>query len=269
MLADVLHFSFTVSDLDRSIQWYTQVLGLELVHTQRQDNTYTRQLVGVPDAVLQVAQFRLPMAPPPYSTHMLELVQYLQPPGNDLELTINSVGAAHLALMVDDIQERYVRMSALGVDFVNPPVEITEGANVGGFACYFHDPDRITLELLQPSAARLQELGLSGPAGRQPNVSQFLVEIDIALPSDMSDLRRRELLEMERSRGLELMKIGALKHIWRIPGRLANVGIWEADHVDQLHKYLISLPLHPWMDVQVHPLGTHPLEAARLTRFDA
>jgi catechol 2,3-dioxygenase-like lactoylglutathione lyase family enzyme len=51
-------------------------------------------------------------------------------------------------------------MLRAGVAFVNPPVAITEGANRGGYACYFHDPDGITLELLQPSVARLHALGL-------------------------------------------------------------------------------------------------------------
>ena len=41
------------------------------------------------------------------------------------------------------------RIAAEGVRFRNPPVEITAGANRGGYACYFHDPDGITLELLQ------------------------------------------------------------------------------------------------------------------------
>ncbi|MEX0743631.1 MAG: VOC family protein, partial [Actinomycetota bacterium] len=55
-LRGVWHFSFTVSDLDRSIAFYRDLVGLELVHTQEQDNTYTRRLVGFPDAVLRVAQ---------------------------------------------------------------------------------------------------------------------------------------------------------------------------------------------------------------------
>ena len=162
MIADVLHFSFTVSDLDRSIDWYTRVLGLELVHRQRQENAYTQVLVGIPGAVLEVAQFAVPGVPPARSTHMLELVEYVTPRGRDLgELGTNSVGCAHLALIVTDLEARYERMSGLGVEFRNPPVEITAGANTGGFACYFHDPDGITLELLQPSPARLAAMGLA------------------------------------------------------------------------------------------------------------
>lgn len=160
MIADVLHFSFTVSDIERSIEWYTRVLGLELVHRQRQDNEYTQKLVGIPGAVLEVAQFAVPGVPPARSTHMLELVQYLTPHGRDLgDLATNSVGCAHLALLVDDIHERHERMVEQGVVFRNPPVAITAGANRGGFACYFHDPDGITLELLQPSPERVRSLG--------------------------------------------------------------------------------------------------------------
>jgi lactoylglutathione lyase len=162
VIADVLHFSFTVSDIERSIEWYTNVLGLELVHRQRQENEYTPILVGIAGAVLEVAQFAVPCVPPARSTHMLELVEYITPRGRDLgELATNAVGCAHLALIVTDIAHRYERMRALGVAFRNPPVAISEGANAGGFACYFHDPDGITLELLQPSPARLQSMGLA------------------------------------------------------------------------------------------------------------
>jgi len=158
LIADVLHFSFTVSDIEASIDWYTRVLGLKLVHRQRQENEYTQVLVGIPGAILEVAQFAVPGVPPARSTHMLELVEYVTPRGEAFgELATNSVGCAHLALMVTDIHERHARMCEQGVVFRNPPVA---GANSGGFACYFHDPDGITLELLQPSPARARELGL-------------------------------------------------------------------------------------------------------------
>jgi catechol 2,3-dioxygenase-like lactoylglutathione lyase family enzyme len=160
MIADVFHFSFTVSDIERSTAWYVDVLGLELVHRQRNENEYTRTLVGIPDAVLEVSQLRIPGIPPRLSTHMLELVEYVRPEGSVIDLPTTTVGVAHLALMVDDIQARYERMLGQGVAFRNPPVRIDEGANAGGYACYFHDPDGITLEMIQPSDARLRELGV-------------------------------------------------------------------------------------------------------------
>src|ERR1700690_3190819 len=100
MIADVLHLSFTVSNIERSIDWYTRVLGLELVHRQRQENAFTPVLVGIPGAVLEVAQFAVPGVPPAKSTHMLELVEYVTPRGEPaVTLAVNSVGSPHLALM--------------------------------------------------------------------------------------------------------------------------------------------------------------------------
>jgi muconolactone D-isomerase len=48
-------------------------------------------------------------------------------------------------------------------------------------------------------------------------------------------------------------------HIWRIPGRQANVAIWSCVDADELHRSLTSLPAWPWMDITVRPLAIHPL----------
>lgn len=161
-MIDVLHFSFTVSDLDRSVAWYVDTLGLELVARQRSENDYIRTLVGLPDAILEVAQFKIPGVSPGASTHMLELIQYVQPTSAHERAPIFSVGASHLAFLVSDIDEHFQRLRSAGVAFVNPPVAITEGVNVGGFACYFADPDGNTLELLMPAPSRVVELMKSG-----------------------------------------------------------------------------------------------------------
>jgi catechol 2,3-dioxygenase-like lactoylglutathione lyase family enzyme len=157
VLHGVWHFSFTVADLDRSIAFYRDLLGLELVHTQEQENEYTSRLVGYPNASLRVAQFALPGQPRRISTHDLELVEYVNPKGERGSREICNPGAAHMAMTVDDIHERYERFSAAGVHFVSPPNEITAGVNVGGYTCYFRDPDDIVLELVQPPAHRLVE----------------------------------------------------------------------------------------------------------------
>ena len=155
MIADLLHFSFTVSDIERSVAWYTDVLGLQLVHRQRQANEYTSILVGFEGADLAVALFKIPGLDSRYSSHILELIEYRSPRGRGGDLATNNVGVAHFALMVTDIHERYERLKQRGVVFVNPPVEATEGLNAGGWVCYFRDPDGITIEFVQPPPARL------------------------------------------------------------------------------------------------------------------
>jgi|SRR5580765_5557349 len=146
----VWHFSFTVSDIERSIVFYRDLLGFELIHRQEQANEYTRRLVGYADAHLKVAQFALPGQPRGRSTHDLELLEFVAPRGTRGDIGICNPGAAHLAIGVDDIQARYRRLTDAGVRFFSPPNLITAGINEGGFTCYFHDPDQMVLEMVQP-----------------------------------------------------------------------------------------------------------------------
>ena len=154
MVRGVWHFSFTVSDLERSVEFYCTLLGMKLVHRQDQDNPYTKKLVGYPDASLRVAQLAIDGTPAGVSGHVLELVQYVtpvfapHPPGTAFP------NSAHMALVVDDIQAMYHRLSGAGVRFRSEPVAITAGINKGGFTVYFLDPDGITLELVQHPQGR-------------------------------------------------------------------------------------------------------------------
>jgi muconolactone D-isomerase len=89
---------------------------------------------------------------------------------------------------------------------------------------------------------------------------EFLVEIRISTPLDMPPVEREELLARERDRGQELRAAGTIVRIWRVPGRWANVGIWQAADATELHDAISSLPLFPWMTVDVAPLAMHYLE---------
>lgn len=151
MIRGFWHVSFTVRDLDASVEWYTQVLGLEYVRGQVQHNAYTAALVGFPDAHLKVAQLRVPGQTIPLSRHHIELVEYVHPRGEDIPLDTNRAGVGHWAFIVDDIHAEFERLKRRGVKFkAAAPVAIEQGVNKGGYTIYFTDPDGITLELLQP-----------------------------------------------------------------------------------------------------------------------
>lgn len=144
------HTAFTVSDLDRSIAFYRDLLGFELVHQQQQSNEYTRKFVGYPDADIKIAMLKIPGYDSGISGHLIELNQYLAPQGQKADVQTCNTGAAHLALVVDDMKETYEFLAAKGVRFKSEPVAITAGRNKGGFCCYMSDLDDITLELVQP-----------------------------------------------------------------------------------------------------------------------
>ena len=153
MIHGIFHASFTVKNLEASVTWYTEVLGLEYFRSQVQHNEYTARLVSFPGAHLKVAQLKVPGQPlAAGANHHIELVEYVYPHGaDDLDLATNNTGVGHWAFIVDDIHAEFDRMKALGVRFKSDsPNYIAEGVNKGGYSVYLLDPDGITLELLQP-----------------------------------------------------------------------------------------------------------------------
>ncbi|MEW9516124.1 VOC family protein [Streptomyces tubercidicus] len=153
MLTGLWHIGLHVSNLERSVAFYRDVLGMTLVHQQEQDNAYTAALVGFPDAHLKVAQLALPVRPPTaVASHDIELIEYVVPHGTPSPARRCDPGTAHVAFAVADIDAVCARLTGHGVRLVSPPNRITSGVNTGGAACYFLDPDGHTLELVQPPA---------------------------------------------------------------------------------------------------------------------
>jgi muconolactone D-isomerase len=91
---------------------------------------------------------------------------------------------------------------------------------------------------------------------------EFLVEMEVKWPPDGDPARRAALGEAEHKRAMELARAGILKRLWRVPGRIANFGLWEAPDATELHKAISSLPLFPWIEAKVHPLAKHPNDPA-------
>ncbi len=146
MVNGLEHTSFTVSDLERSVGFYRDLLGLEVFGEGERHGGYFGRIVGYPDADARVALVR-----PRGSNHHIELFQYISPEPTTADLEPRLVGVTHVCLTVDDLDGLYARLLEAGVDtFVSPPVAIDGGANSGGSALYLRDPDGIILELFQP-----------------------------------------------------------------------------------------------------------------------
>jgi len=146
------HTSFTVSNLDRSLEFYAGRLGFEVIHVRPNIvNKYFRDIVGFPEGVVRGAFLRIPG-----TEHCLELFEYVTPRGVSLDVRNNNPGSAHIALLVEDLKLAYEELKAKGVRFRSPPIDLDEGPNVGGVAVYMLDPDGITIELFQPPPERMK-----------------------------------------------------------------------------------------------------------------
>ena len=140
------HVGFSVSDLDRSIAFYTLLLEREPVMRRRYPEQYVARVVGYDEIDLDAAFFQIGD-----SGVILELLEYRRPPSARVDMETYNVGNAHLCLIVGDLQAEYDRLLPLGIAFRSEtPVDIPIGPYKGGKACYLRDPDGISIELLEP-----------------------------------------------------------------------------------------------------------------------
>lgn len=146
-LTGLHHLGLTVSDIERSITFYRDLLGMELIRRRpRVTADYVSRQTGYDGVELSVASFRVS----PATGQSIEIVQYLTHIGQPSDPATNRPGSSHICLLVDDLQASYDDLRAKGVRFTSEPVLITAGPNKGGWVIYFQDPDGYALELFEP-----------------------------------------------------------------------------------------------------------------------
>lgn len=138
------HTGLTVRSLDRSIAFYRELLGFELVFRWNPQAPYIGELVGYPTVDLHGAILKIPN-----SDVFLELLEYRGVPQVPVDMANGNVGNAHIAFNVDGLDELYERLAAAGVASVSRPVTPTIGPNRGGRAAYMIDPDGFRIELVE------------------------------------------------------------------------------------------------------------------------
>ncbi|MBN9480613.1 MAG: muconolactone Delta-isomerase [Bordetella sp.] len=86
----------------------------------------------------------------------------------------------------------------------------------------------------------------------------FHVTMDVRIPHDADPAKIDRLKAEEKARAQDLQRQGVWRHLWRVAGRYSNVSIFDVADAQALHDLLSTLPLFPYMDVQVAALCRHP-----------
>jgi len=140
MLTGHNHTSFTVSDVDRSADFYKDVLGFEEKIRFEVQGERISNIVGFPNTHLKIVFVAL-------GDFQIELIEYVSPKGVKIDTATNNVGSAHIAFWTDDVDKTYEELKAKGVKFLAPPQNSKPGRPR---VTYFTDPDDNTLEIVQP-----------------------------------------------------------------------------------------------------------------------
>ncbi|MBI2468510.1 MAG: VOC family protein [Candidatus Rokubacteria bacterium] len=140
------HVGFTVSNIERSIEFYRDVLGLSLHRRQTGTAEYLSTVTGFQNVRLEIALLKTPDG-----NGMLELLQYVSHPAPPNDRETNRPGNAHVCFKVADIREACEELKRRGVRLISEPAEVTAGVHKGALAVYLRDPDDFTIELFQPA----------------------------------------------------------------------------------------------------------------------
>jgi len=145
-IAGVRHGGITVSDLDRSLEFYCGLLGLELRWRRLYEEPEITRIVGVAEATgLEIAMLGVPG-----SDVEVELIEYKGCERRDGSSPPSDYGTGHFCVFVTGIEALYEELRARGVSFRSDgPVEQTAGVNAGGKSLYSLDPDGYIFEFHQ------------------------------------------------------------------------------------------------------------------------
>jgi catechol 2,3-dioxygenase-like lactoylglutathione lyase family enzyme len=137
----------TVSDMDRSVDFYTSVLDFRKVSEVERAGPELETLDSVFGARVRVVRLQL-------GDEMLQLSQFLAPRGRPapVDSRSNDHWFQHVAIIVSDMDRAFARLQQRKVQFASTgpqllPKSIPEAAGIRAF--YFRDPDGHPLEILQ------------------------------------------------------------------------------------------------------------------------
>jgi len=139
------HTGITVSNLERSLAFWRDVLGFELSHTAHQTGEMAREITGVAGAEIKLAVVKAP------GGHKVELLEYLGPADRKRQADLSpcDAGSVHVALIVEDLDAVLGAINASGWKAAGKPQTLQSGPNAGKRVVYARDPDGTTIEFMQ------------------------------------------------------------------------------------------------------------------------
>jgi catechol 2,3-dioxygenase-like lactoylglutathione lyase family enzyme len=145
------HTGITVSNLERSLAFWRDVLGFELSHRAHHTGGLASEVTGVPGAEISLAVLK------GYG-HKIELLEYLAPADRkQLDLRPCDVGSVHVAFTVDNLDAVLNAIATSGWHAAGKPQTLESGPNAGKRVVYVRDPDGTTIEFMQPPEIERQD----------------------------------------------------------------------------------------------------------------
>lgn len=148
---EVHHFGITVTSLEKSLRFWIDILGFELVgRDELHERDFVREVTGVRDGSIELAM----LAKGP---HVVELLEYKTALGRKaLAFQACDSGASHIGLIVRDVDAIIGVAATHGWVAFGTPQIVAKGPWAGRRVVYLKGPDNVLIELVEPAEVSIE-----------------------------------------------------------------------------------------------------------------
>jgi glyoxylase I family protein len=144
MLKKIDHVALSVSNLERSIKFYQDIIGFRItLILKKRFDTPLDVVTGLPGCKAQIAHLNL-------GNTMLELFEFSIPRGKPIPSNVGPFkhfGWIHLCFTSTNVRADFSKLESQGVKFISKPLEFRPGV----WVVYFYGPDGEVCELRETS----------------------------------------------------------------------------------------------------------------------
>jgi len=140
MIKDVRHIGIVVSDMEKSLKFYRDLLGLKIKSLVNEEGEFLDNMLAHENVKNRVAKLVTEQG-----NALVELIDS-RLYGNKKDRDFFTIGASHFAFTVDDLEKTYDYLVKNGVKFTAPPQQTPDGFAKVTFC---EDPDGTPIELVQ------------------------------------------------------------------------------------------------------------------------
>jgi catechol 2,3-dioxygenase-like lactoylglutathione lyase family enzyme len=140
MIKDVRHIGIVVTDMEKSLKFYRDLLGLKIKSLVDEEGQFLDNMLAHENVKNKVAKL--------YAKNGNALVELIDSKsyGNKKDRDFFTIGASHFAFTVDNLEKTYDYLVKNGVKFTAPPQQTPDGFAKVTFC---EDPDGTLIELVE------------------------------------------------------------------------------------------------------------------------
>ena len=139
-MLNIRHTGIVVKDIDKSIDFYTNLLGFEITKDQVEKGEYIDIFLGIKDVEVRTVKMSL------QNGDMLELLNFHSHPKYNEAAYITRIGCSHFALTVENLDSLFDKLKSEGIHLINPPTKSPDGK---AKVVFCKDPDGTWIELVE------------------------------------------------------------------------------------------------------------------------